>query len=155
VFCLEKEQSGEERAMKKRLDIRIESALRDGLDQCAEQSGAMLTTIVERYLQEGLARDAGQLVEIQSLPEIRAIVRDETSRTISQLYEQLSADLAKNAKRDTERLAKMSANGWRDAGIAWRLLYALISKVVSAEYARQAYEDAKAKAGKAMHSGGE
>lgn len=34
--------------MKKRLDIRVEAELRDGLDQRAEQTGQRLTAIVER-----------------------------------------------------------------------------------------------------------
>jgi hypothetical protein len=141
--------------MRKRLSVRITEKLRDDLDQRVEQSGEPLTVIVERYLTEGLARDAGQLVEIQSLPEIRTAVRDETARVIGQLYQQLAADTAKSNKRDTERLAKLSANGWRDAGVAWRLLYALISQLVSKDAARAWYEDAKAKAGKAMRSGDE
>lgn len=139
--------------MKKRLDVRVEAELRDGLDQRAEQTGQQLTAIVECYITEGLARDAGQRVEIQSLPEIRAAVRDETTRVMSQLYEQLSTDLAKASKRDTERLAKMSANTWRDAGIAWRMLYALVSHLAGADKARDWYEDAKAKAGRALKSG--
>jgi hypothetical protein len=153
--AIEKEQPGQERDMKKRLDVRIEEELRDGLDQRAEQSSQQLTAIVERYITEGLARDAGKLVEIQSLPEIRAAVRDETTRAIGQLYQQLVADLAKANKRDTERLAKMGSNTWRDAGIAWRLLYALLSHMVGGDKARDWYEDAKAKAGKALKSAGD
>jgi UDP-N-acetyl-D-mannosaminuronate dehydrogenase len=118
-------------------------------------TGQQLTAIVERYIKEGLARDAGQLVEIQSLPEIRAAVRDETTRAMGQLYQQLTTDLAKASQRDTERLAKMSANGWRDAGIAWRMVFGLISKLKSDAEALRIYEDAKAKAGKAMRSGDE
>ena len=141
--------------MKKRLDVRIAAELRDGIDQRVEQTGDQLTVIVERYIREGLARDAGQLQEIQSLPEIRAAVREETTRAIGQLYQELSADLAKANKRDTERLAKMSANTWRDAGIAWRMLYALLSHLVGAEKAREWFDDAKNKAGKALKSAGD
>jgi hypothetical protein len=141
--------------MKKQLHMRIAEHLRAGLDLRVEQSGKPLTAIVERYLAEGLARDAGIVIEIQSLPEIRAAVREETSRAIGQLYQQLSADLAKASKRDTERLAKLGAHGWRDAGIAWRLLYALISHLVSKDAAREWFEDAKAKAGKALKAGEE
>ncbi len=136
--------------MKKRLDIRMKSELRDGLDQRVAHSGEMLTTIVERYVAEGLARDAGLLVEIQSLPEIRVAIRQETARVMGQLSQQLSADLAKAAKRDTERLAKLSANSWRESGIAWRLIYGLTSHIVGNVKAREWYEDAKAKAGKAI-----
>lgn len=141
--------------MKKRLDLRIAGALRDGLDQRAQQTSLPLTTMVERYIAEGLARDAGQMVEVQSLPEIRAAVREETARAIEQLSQQLSADLARSNKRDTERLAKLSSHGWRNAGIAWRLLYALLSHLVGTDFARETYEDAKAKAGKAMRAGEE
>jgi len=138
--------------MKKRLDIRIESDLRDGLDHRVLQTGRQLTAIVEQYIKDGLARDAGQLVEIQSLPEIRATVREETSRAIGQLYQQLSTDLAKSAKKSDDRLAKLSANSVRNGGIAWRMLYALIHKLVSAEYAKTVYDDAKEKAGKALRN---
>lgn len=141
--------------MKKRLDLRVEAKLRDGLDQRVSQSGQQLTAIVERYIADGLARDAGTLVELQSLPEIRAAVRDETTKAMGQLYQQLSTDLAKSNKRDTERLAKIGSNTWRDAGIAWRMIYGLISRLVSANVAREIYEDAKAKAGKALKSGEE
>ncbi len=141
--------------MKKRLDVRVAGELRDGLDQRVQKTGDQLTVIVERYLAEGLARDAGQLQEIQSLPEIRAAIREETTRAIGQLYQELSADLAKANKRDTERLAKMSANTWRDAGIAWRMLYSLLNQLVGGDKAREYWEDAKAKAGKALKATGD
>ena len=89
-------------------------------------------------------------MEADSLPEIRTAVRDETFKAMSQLYQQLSTELAKSNKRDTERLAKLSVNGWRDSGIAWRLLYGFISHTVGNAKAREWYEDAKAKAGKAI-----
>lgn len=141
--------------MKKQLHVRIAEHLRAGLDLRVEQSGKPLTVIVERYLAEGLARDAGQLVEIQSLPEIRNAVRDETFKAMSQAYQQLSTDLAQASKRETERLAKLSANSWRDSGIAWRLTYGLVSHIAGNVKAREWYEDAKAKAGKAIAGGNE
>ena len=141
--------------MKKQLHVRIAEHLRAGLDLRVEQSGEPLTVIVERYLAEGLARDTGQLVEIQSLPEIRSAVSDELFKGMNQFYQQLSADLAKANKRDTERLAKLSANSWRDSGIAWRLIYGLVSHIAGSTKAREWYEDAKAKAGKAIGGGNE
>src|SRR5215472_688767 len=81
--------------VKKRLDLRIEGALRDGIDLEAKRTGKPLTAIVEGYIRDGLARDHGQLVELNSLPEIRAAVRQETEQAMGQLYQQLSLDLAK------------------------------------------------------------
>ena len=144
--------------MKKRLDLRIESELRDGLDLRVEQSGAQLTSIVERYIRDGLAKDAGTLIELNSLPEVRVAVRDETTKAMGQLYQQLSADLEKAARRDTERLAKISSDAARAGGIGWRMVYALISHLVEGrkiQSTQAIYEDAKAKAGKALRYGDE
>src|ERR1043166_7394175 len=67
-------------SMKKRLDIRIEEDLRDGVERLSQQNGQTLTAVVERYVRDGLARDNGELVEQQSLPEIRKGVREEVHR---------------------------------------------------------------------------
>ena len=138
--------------MKHRLEIRIDADIRAGLDIEVRRSGKSLTAVVEEYISQGLARSQGKMIEVESLPEIRAAVRDETSRVIGQLYQQLSTDLAKSAKKSDDRLAKLSANSVRNGGIAWRMIYSLIHKLVSPEYAQTVYNDAKEKAGKALRN---
>jgi len=139
---------------RKRLDIRIAAELRDALDRQADESGQMLTAIVERYIVDGMARDQGQLVESSTLPAIRAAVREEVARQMSELYQQLADDLAARMKRADNRLAAISAKGARSAGIAWRLVYALLHKQWP-QFARDAFEDAKKKAGEELAQRGD
>jgi hypothetical protein len=136
--------------MKKRLDLRIEAELRDGLDLRVDHTGQQLTAIVERYIRDGLTRDAGELVELNSLPAIRIAVREETNKAISQLYQQFAADLAKSAKKSDERLAKLGASGARNSGVAYRMVFSLIDRLVNREFALKALNDAKEKAAKAL-----
>lgn len=139
-------------APRKRLDIRIAAELREALDRQADESGQMLTAIVERYIVDGMARDQGELVESSTLPAIRSAVREEVARQMSELYAKLADDLAARMKRADNRLASLGAKGARSAGIAMRLVYSLLAKQSTPEFAREAYEDAKAIVGKALAS---
>jgi outer membrane PBP1 activator LpoA protein len=134
--------------VKKRLDIRIAEELRDGIDLVASRDGHTLTTVVERYIEKGLARDNGELIEQSSLPAIRAAVREEVAKAMTELYQQLSADLQKSAKRSDDRLAALIIKAARSAGIAQRMLLSLAGKVLGQDAAMRAYEDAREKAGK-------
>ncbi|MGH2505815.1 MAG: hypothetical protein ACRDHZ_00110 [Ktedonobacteraceae bacterium] len=135
---------------KKRLDIRIAADLRDGLDLQAKQSGKSLTAVVEDMLAADLARRQGEIVESGTLPTIRAAVREEVGMQIAELYGKLADDLMKRMSRADNRLAAIGAKGARSAGIAWRLVYALLVSHKSERYAKDAYEDAKVKAGKEL-----
>jgi hypothetical protein len=134
--------------MKKRLDIRIEEDLRDGVELLSRQNGQTLTAVVERYVRDGLARDNGELVEQQSLPEIRKAVREEVGKAIQELRGDLLVDLQKSVKRGDDRLAGLILKGVRYAGIGQRMIYSLIAKTSGAEFAARAYDDAKEKTGK-------
>ncbi|MGH2478033.1 MAG: hypothetical protein ACRDHW_00030 [Ktedonobacteraceae bacterium] len=137
-------------APRKRLDIRIAAELREALDQQADQSGQMLTAIVERYIVDGMARDNGELVESSTLPAIRAAVREEVAKQFTELYSKLADDLNARLKRADNRLAAIGAKGARSAGIAWRLAFNVLLEQTTAQHAREVYEDAKAKAGKEL-----
>src|SRR5260370_37521914 len=100
---------------KERLVLRSGAELRDGLDLRVQESGRPLTAVVESYIAAGLARDNGELVEQSTLPLIGETVRREVNQALNQLYDKLSADMAKVALRDTNRLAALSVKGARFA----------------------------------------
>src|SRR6266516_5504366 len=134
--------------MKKQLGLRIEGHLKDGLDEMSQRTGAPATGILEGYIEKGLARDNGELIEQNSLPEIRKAVREEVAKAMQELYQQISVDLPKSARRSDDRLAALIVKAARSAGIGQRMLYSLLSKSVNPDFAAKSYEDAKEKTGK-------
>jgi outer membrane PBP1 activator LpoA protein len=134
--------------MKKQLGLRVEARLKDGLDERAQRAGVSVTAILEDYIEAGLARDNGELIEQNSLPAIRAAVREEVARSMQELYQQLSADLAKSARRSDDRLAALIVKAARSAGIAQRMMFSLASKLVSYEFSMKIWESAKEQTGK-------
>lgn len=134
--------------MKKQLGLRVEGRLKDGLDDLAQRTGKSATAILEEYMAAGLARDSGELVEQQSLPEIRKAVREEVHKAIEELRSDLLVDLQKSVKRGDDRLAGLIVKGVRNAGIGQRMVYSLIAKIAGADFAAKVYEDAKEKTGK-------
>jgi hypothetical protein len=134
--------------VKKQLGLRIDAKLKDALDERAQRTGTPATAILETYIAAGLARDNGELIEQSSLPAIRVAVREEVAKAIADLRQQLSADLAKSARRSDDRLAALIVKSARYAGIAQRMLYALVSKTAGQQFASAAYEDAREKTGK-------
>ena len=135
---------------KRQLGLRIGKNLKEGLDEKAKRTGVSTSAVLEDYIAKGLARDSGELVEQNSLPAIREAVREEVRKEMAVLYQQLSADLQKSAKRSDDRLAALIVKSARGAGIGWRLAYALLVKVVGIDQANRTYEDAKEKVGKEM-----
>lgn len=134
--------------MKKQLGLRIEGHLKDGLDERAQRTNTPVTKVLENYIEAGLARDNGELIEQNSLPAIRAAVREEVGKAMQELYQQLSADLQKSARRSDDRLAALIVKASRSAGIAQRMTLSIAGKVLGEDSARRAYEDAREKAGK-------
>jgi hypothetical protein len=137
---------------KKQVGLRIEDHLKDGLQDQAKQSGKPETTLLEEYIAAGLARDHGELIEQNSLPAIREAVREtvreEVKRAMAELYQQLSTDLQKSAKRSDDRLAALIVKAARYSGIGQRMLYSFIAKSVSTEFALKMFEAAKEQTGK-------
>ena len=125
---------------KKQIGLRIEAHLKDGLDDQAHRTGIPATTLLEEYITKGLARDSGELVEQNSLPAVRQAVKEEVGKAMAELYHQLSVDLQKSARRSDDRLTALITKAVRSSGIAQRMLFTLIGKLVDAPYARKTYE---------------
>ena len=134
--------------MKKQLGLRVDDHLKDGLNDQAQRSSKSATMLLEEYIAAGLARDNGELVEQNSLPAIRAAVREEVGKAMQELYQQLSADLQKSARKSDGRLAALIVKAARSAGIAQRMLFSLASKLVNYEFAMKIWDSAKEQVGK-------
>jgi len=106
------------------------------------------TSILEDYMAAGLARDNGELIEQNSLPAIRAAIREEVAKAMQDLYQQLSVDLQKSARRSDDRLAALIVKAARYSGIGQRMLYSLTAKMVTQDFAAKMYEAAKEQTGK-------
>jgi len=134
--------------MKKQIGLRVEARLKDGLAERAERTGLPETSILEDYMAAGLARDNGELIEQNSLPAIRAAIREEVAKAMQELYQQLSVDLQKSARRSDDRLAALIVKAARYSGIGQRMLYSLTAKMVTQDFAAKMYEAAKEQTGK-------
>lgn len=134
---------------KERFDIRISADLRRRLDDQAAHHGG-ITALAERYFEEGLARESGELVEQSSLPAIREAVRSEFNACMDQLYERLSRDLQQSARKSDERLAALIIKAARSAGITQRMLFSLTSKLVSNDFALKVWDAASEQTSKAL-----
>src|SRR5436305_6415941 len=133
--------------MKKQLGLRVDDHLKDGLNDQAQRSSKSATMLLEEYIAAGLARDSGELVEQNSLPAIRAAVREEVGKAMQELYQQLSTDLHQSARSSDNRLAALIVKAARCAGIGQRMMYSLTAKMGGPDFAARAYEDAKEKTG--------
>lgn len=133
---------------KQRLEIRIDEDTRAGLEIEARHTGKSLSVIAEQYIVDGLARAQGKVIEVESLPEVRAAVREETGKVMAQLYEKLSADLAAQNRRGDERLAALIVKAVRFSGLCQRMLYMFIRQQTSERDANRIYEVAKEQTGK-------
>jgi hypothetical protein len=141
--------------MKERLFLRIPAELRQKIDARVGRGDTTITQLMERYIRDGLARDAGELIEESSLPAVSQAVRLEVNKSIGDLYDRLSADLQRSARRSDDRLAALIIKAARGAGIAQRLLYSLMAKTVNVDFAKQMYEVANEQAGKELARSGD
>src|SRR5579862_5342651 len=133
---------------KKRLDVGVEAELRDGGEFEAQRTGHSLSAIVERYVRDGLARDHGELIETNSLPEVRAAVREEVARGMSEAYQQLEAGLNRMTHRNDERLVKLILRSARYAGHSQHMVYSFLAKQFGRDLADRILQAAKEVVGK-------
>ncbi len=140
----------------KQLNVWIRDDLRDALKELAEQQGRTMTAVVEEFLALGLARVRGELLEQQALPAVREAIDTEVGKANVQLYNalhellrtELLAEIRMHSKKDHDRLAALLIRAIREGGIARRMIYPLLAKAVSAEFAATVYQDAVEKTGK-------
>lgn len=144
----------------KQLNVWIDGDLKDALTERAEREGKKLKELVEHILRQDIARERGEIIEQQSLPVISEILESKLRKATAQLRNDLREDMQfemieqiKTITRNSDnRLAGLIVRTVRDAGIIRRMLYALVAKTHGTDFASEAYESAREKAGQELSS---
>jgi hypothetical protein len=135
------------------LNVWIDKQYKDQLERWKQADNKPgMNIIIEELIEAEIARRSGKVIEQESLPVIREIVRAEVREATAQLRRELRFDreLEQTALQDyirkgVDRLAGLTIHAIRNAGFAYRFGYALLGKLVSLEFAQKMYEDAKKK----------
>ncbi len=133
------------------LNVWIPEDYKTFLDQCAKRENRTVKAIIKGLIEREMAQARGEEMERQSLPAMRAMVREEVQRGTGELYTRLHDsvlgdlrnDLKESLHQNTTKLAKLLTRTVRDSGILRRLLYSLVSKATGREFAAKAYEHAE------------
>lgn len=142
------------------LNVWISAVAKQYLDERFEREGRHLYEQIEDYIRKDMAAHRGEVVEQQSLPVISELVETALRKYAAQLRIDLRNDMQieiveqfKTISRNSDnRLAGLIVRAVRDAGIIRRMLYALVAKTHGADFASEAYENAREKAGQELSS---
>jgi antitoxin component of RelBE/YafQ-DinJ toxin-antitoxin module len=129
----------------KQLNVWIRSDLREAIKEVAEREGRTMTALVEEFLAQGIARQRGEVIEQQSLPVVREAIHSEIGQANAQLYHalrdllhtKLLEDLKAVEKKGDDRLAALLVRAIREGGIARRMIYPLLVRLVSESFSRR------------------
>lgn len=137
---------------KKRLDVWIQSNLRDYIAEEAQTTGKPQNMITNELLAHAIAARRGEIMESQALPLIRQIIQNEVNQALVRWQVSLVAEIKAEDRRGTDRLATLIVQAVRSASIARRLAFTLLSKAYGQLYAQQVYDDARERAGQELAS---
>ena len=140
------------------LNVWISIEAKRYLEERFQQEGRHLNEQIEDYIRKEMAVHHGEIIEQHSLPVISELIDTKLRKAMAQLRTDLREDMQldileamKTSMRNSDnRLASLIVRAVRDAGIIRRLLYALVAKTFGADFARDAYENAQAKAGQEL-----
>lgn len=143
---------------RKRLDMTIRSDLRDFVEEESLRTRKPMNFIVDELLEIAVAQRRGEVIEQQSLPVIRDIVESALRRTKAELRAELREDirleiineLREIVRKATDRVVALVIRTVRDAATIRRLVYTIMAKAYTPEFAKKAYEDAREKAGQEL-----
>jgi hypothetical protein len=141
---------------RQRLDVNIPRKLRQDLNDWVKEQNQTLTSVVTGYIEAGLARDRGELLEQESLPVLRELFRHELQQALVGLQRTIQEDLRKETltemrsltTRSDKRLAALLLKVLREQLITRRLVYFLAEALVSGSDIQEVYTRAQAAAGK-------
>ncbi len=144
--------------LRKRLDVYVKADFRDYVGDESERTGRPMNAITDDLLETAIALRRGEIVEQQSLPVISEIVYTALRRHKAELRNELREDMRaeivdaiKDAiNKSTNRTVALVIRTVRDASTIRRLVYTLIAKAYSPDFAKRAYEDAREKAGQEL-----
>lgn len=135
------------------LNVWIDKKYKDQLEQWKQgENKPGMNIIIEELIEAEMARRSGKVIEQQSLPVIREIVRAEVREATAELRRELRLDreLEQTALRDYlhkgfDRIVGLTIHAIRNAGFAQRYGYSLLAKLVNPDFAQKVLEDAKKK----------
>src|SRR5579859_1773571 len=148
--------------MEKQLNVWINADLKESMSQRALQKGVSLKEFVEDIFGQSMAQYQAEMLEKQALPIIEDMIerslQKSTARQNQQMQEAFHTEIIlpmKQLIRETDRhlsdrIASLSVRTVRDGSIIRHLLYALLAKLFSVSFARDAYEHAKEKAAREL-----
>jgi hypothetical protein len=144
---------------RKRLDMTIRADLRDFVEGEATRTGQPIDYVVDELLEFAITHRRSELIEQQSLPVIRDIVESALRRTKAELRAELREDMRLEIlealkvaiRKSTDGVIALVLRAMRDAAIIRRLVYTIIAKAYTPDFARQIYEDAREKASKELY----
>jgi hypothetical protein len=143
---------------RKRLDVYVRSDLRDYITEQSEHTNKPMNAITDELLEFAIAYKRGEVIEQQALPVITDIVHTALRRHRAELRADLREDMRaeivepikETIRKSTDRVVALVLRTVRDASTIRRLVFTIIAKAYSPEFAKKAYEDARAKAGQEL-----
>jgi hypothetical protein len=135
------------------LNVWIDKKYKDQLEQWKQQTNKPgMNIIIEELIEAEMARQSGKVIEQESLPVIREIVRSEIQEATAQLRRELRLDreieqtaLRDHLRKGFDRLAALTIHSIRNSGIGLRLTYTALAKASTPEFAKKAHNDAREK----------
>lgn len=135
------------------LNVWIEKNYKDQLEHWKQtENKPGMNVIVEELINAEIARRSGKVLEQEALPVIREMVRAEVREATAALRREVRIDrafeqttLRDYIRKEFDHLAGLLVHTIRSSGYASHFSYALLSKLVSVEFAQLASDDARKK----------
>jgi len=141
----------------KQLNIWLPVELHVYVSRRAKQEKRGRNQIIADLIRQDMAQRDGQLVEHNSLIVMREMMAAELRQAHAQLRRDLREDREHEAESHREwvrklvdRLAGLIIMAIRNSGIGRRLSFTLLSKAHGTDFAKAAYDDARAKANREL-----
>ncbi len=136
----------------KQLNVWLPEELRNHVAKRAEQEKRGMNAIIAELIQHDIAQRHSEMVESNSLAVVREMMAEEIRQAHAQLRRSLRDDREAEAElhhewvqKQIDRLAGLSVMAIRNAGIARRLVYTVLSKSYGPGLAKVAHDDAREK----------
>jgi hypothetical protein len=142
----------------KRLDAWIPEELKLYLAERAERENRGMNLVLADLIREEQAREQGAIIEEQSLPIIRDIVRSELRVQLADLRRHLQDDMAYEVTtrlkevllKHTNRLAGLIMRPTRDSAVTRRMVFTVLAKAYGRDFAQGIFNDAREKVGQEL-----
>ncbi len=136
------------------LNVWIPKELRDYVeDKKKRENKPGMNIVIADLIRQERAREQGEVIEQQSLPVLQELIRKEVRQALAEHRRNVHDDRQQemeeqntSLRKGFDRIAALTVNAIRNAGIGRRLSYSLLAKAYGSTFALEAFEDAKEKA---------